>query len=99
MYIIRLVVDADELYKSSLLSHLGHQSNSLNLTMVRSLQCDQAGKELLSCFQQAQVSIDVVEQLLWKHVDPNATAANGCTPLCIASHWGHLEVVRVVRFI
>ena len=89
-----MVVDTDDLSGSSLLSQLGHPGNILNLTMLRSLHCDQAGKALLSCMQQAQVDIDTVEQLRWKHADPYATDVDGSTPLCAASELGHLEVVR-----
>ena len=35
MYIIKLIIDAGELSNSSLLSHLGHQSSILNLTVTK----------------------------------------------------------------
>ena len=65
-----------------------------NLTTLRALHCDQAGKVPLSCMQQAQAGTDAVEQLRWKHADPNATDVDGSTPLCAASELDHLEVVR-----
>ena len=94
MYIVRLVVDTDEPSNAGLLSQLGHQGSILYLTLLRSLHCDQAGKALLSGMQQAHVGTDAVEQLLWKHADPNATDVDGSTPLCADSELGHLEVVR-----
>ena len=94
VYIVRLVVDTDEPSNAGLLSQLGHQGSILYLTLLRSLHCDQAGKALLSCMQQAHVGTDAVEQLLWKHADPNATDVDGSTPLCADSELGHLEVVR-----
>ena len=62
--IIDWSADLDELSNSSLMFQLGHQDNSLYLTMLKSLHCYQADKALLSCMQQAQISTDVVEQFL-----------------------------------
>ncbi len=48
----------------------------------------------MNCVQQAQVRTDVVEQLLWKHAVLSAAEVDGHTPLYIAPHQGHLEVIR-----
>ena len=96
MYIIRLLNGVEELSNASSLSRIGHQGDSLNLTMVQSVYCDQACKELLSCLRRSQVSTDVVEQLLWKQADPNVIDLYGCTSLSIACGKRHLEVVRCI---
>ena len=59
MYIIRLLNGVEELSNASSFFRIGHQGDSLNLTMVQSVYCDQACKELLSCLRRSQVSIDV----------------------------------------
>ena len=69
----------------------------LNLTILWSLHCDQAGKALLICMHLAQVGTDAVELLIWKHADPNAIDVDGSTPLCAAPELGHLEVVHFLR--
>ena len=96
MYIIRLLNGVEELSNASSFSRIGHQGDSLNLTMVQSVYCDQACKELLSCLRRSQVSTDVVEQLLWKQADPNATDLYGFTQLILACGQRHLEVVRCI---
>ena len=58
MYIINLLVGVEELFNACLLFRIGHQGDSLNLTMVKSMHCDQAGKELLSCAQRGKHACD-----------------------------------------
>ena len=97
MYIIKLLSGVEELSNATSLSRVGHRGDSVILTMVQSPHCDEAScTELLRCLRRDQVATDVVDELLWQHADPNSRAADGGTPLSLASARGHLALVRLL---
>ena len=99
MYIIRLLFGLKELPNAISLSRIGHQGDSLNLTMVQSPYCDASGMELLMCLRCRDAQTDELDQLLWKHADPNATDVDGLWPvttLSLAIRRDHVEAARLL---